>query len=313
MKEDSKDTLMVSIRCLVYNHAPYLRQCLDGFVMQQTNFRFEAIVHDDASTDGSAAIIREYAAKYPDIIKPIYENENQYSKRDGSLRRVMNAHIHGKYVAICEGDDYWTDPLKLQKQVDFLESHIDFSLCTHHFRVYHQETQEYESDWYAYKDVDFEFDLSYFVSRKAWVTQPLTILYRNSPKISEEYEHYKLRKDITLIYLLLKYGIGMLLKDDMGVYRLHGGGVWIGIKNEQRINAEIRYTLAIYDVERNQESATFIRNSIYGFGYIGYKYLWRHHKLYSKAMHVVLNELGLKVAMKTIFRSFNIFHKHFGY
>ena len=81
VEKDSRE-LMVSIRCLVYNHEPYLRQCLDGFVMQQTNFRFEAIVHDDASTDGSAAIIREYAAKYPDIIKPIYETENQYSKRD---------------------------------------------------------------------------------------------------------------------------------------------------------------------------------------------------------------------------------------
>ena len=89
--------------------------------MQQTSFPFEAIVHDDVSTDGSAAIIREYAEKYPDIIKPIYETENQYSKHDGSLRRIMDAAIHpaAKYVAVCEGDDYWTDPHKLQLQVDF--------------------------------------------------------------------------------------------------------------------------------------------------------------------------------------------------
>lgn len=125
--EDNK--ILVSIRCLVYNHEPYLRQCLDGFVMQKTNFSFEAIVHDDASTDGSAAIIREYAEKYPDIIKPIYETENQYSKHDGSLTRIMNAACRGKYVAICEGDDYWIDPLKLQKQVDFMESHPDYLLC----------------------------------------------------------------------------------------------------------------------------------------------------------------------------------------
>lgn len=120
MKENTSP-LMVTIRCLAYNHEPYIRQCLEGFVMQKTNFRFEAIVHDDASTDGTAAIIREYAKKYPDIIKPIFETENQYSKKDGSLRRIMDAHTHGKYVAICEGDDYWIDPLKLQKQVDFLE------------------------------------------------------------------------------------------------------------------------------------------------------------------------------------------------
>lgn len=133
MSKENNDLepLMVSIRCLVYNHEPYLRQCLDGFVMQKTTFRFEAIVHDDVSTDGSAAIIREYAEKYPDIIKPIFETENQYSKRDGSLRRVMDAHTRGKYTAFCEGDDYWTDPLKLQKQVDYMEKHPDCSLCFH--------------------------------------------------------------------------------------------------------------------------------------------------------------------------------------
>lgn len=121
--------VLVSIKCAVYNHEPYLRQCLEGFVMQKTNFRFEAIVHDDASTDGSAAIIREYAEKYPDIIKPIYETENQYSKHDGSLSRIVNAALRGKYVAMCEGDDYWIDPMKLQKQIDFLEAHPDYILC----------------------------------------------------------------------------------------------------------------------------------------------------------------------------------------
>lgn len=75
--------LMVTIRCITYNHEPYIRQCLEGFVMQKANFHFEAIVHDDASTDRTAAIIQEYAEKYPDIIKPIYETENQYSKMMG--------------------------------------------------------------------------------------------------------------------------------------------------------------------------------------------------------------------------------------
>ena len=115
--------ILVSIRCCTYNHESYIRQCLDGFVMQKTNFRFEAIVHDDASTDGTAAIIREYASRYPDIIKPIFEKENQYSKHDGSLSRILNSHMRGKYIAMCEGDDYWTDPYKLQKQVDYMENH----------------------------------------------------------------------------------------------------------------------------------------------------------------------------------------------
>lgn len=115
----------VIINCLVYNHEPYLRDCLEGFVMQQTNFPFKAVVHDDASTDNSAAIIREYAEKYPHIIEPIYETENQYSKHDGSLGRIMNAATLGRspYKAYCEGDDYWIDPLKLQKQVDYMDTH----------------------------------------------------------------------------------------------------------------------------------------------------------------------------------------------
>ena len=125
--------LMVTIRCITYNHEPYIRKCLEGFVMQKTNFRFEAIVHDDASTDGTAAIIREYAEKYPNIIKPILETENQYSKHDGSLDRIMNEHTHGKYVAMCEGDDYWTDPLKLQKQVDFLEKNPEYGMVHTYF------------------------------------------------------------------------------------------------------------------------------------------------------------------------------------
>lgn len=137
-----KEILMVTIRCAVYNHESYIRQCLEGFVMQKTNFRFEAIVHDDASTDCSATIIREYAEKYPDIIKPIFETENQYSKRDGSLARIMNEHTHGKYVAFCEGDDYWIDPFKLQKQVDALETNINVDACTHKQIQYHAITKE---------------------------------------------------------------------------------------------------------------------------------------------------------------------------
>ncbi len=136
-------TPLVIIKCLVYNHEPYLRQCLDGFVMQQTNFPFYAVVHDDVSTDNSAAIIREYAEKYPDIIHPIYETENQYSKGDGSLGRIMNeACKDAKYIALCEGDDYWTDPLKLQKQVDFLEANPEYGLCYTDFDMYNPQTNE---------------------------------------------------------------------------------------------------------------------------------------------------------------------------
>lgn len=119
----------VSVVCNAYNHEKYIRSALEGFVMQKTSFPFEVLVHDDASTDSTAGIIREYEIKYPDIIKPIYSTENQYSKNDGSLSRIQYGRVQGKYIALCEGDDYWTDPLKLQKQYDLLESHPEIDIC----------------------------------------------------------------------------------------------------------------------------------------------------------------------------------------
>ena len=136
---------LITVFCITYNHVKYIRVCLDGFVMQKTNFRFVAIIHDDASTDGTASIIREYAEKYPDIIQPIYETENQYSKQDGSIKRIMQEAINAtgcKYVAICEGDDYWTDPYKLQKQVDFLEGHPNVGLCYTDYNIYNEEKKK---------------------------------------------------------------------------------------------------------------------------------------------------------------------------
>ena len=123
--------IMVSVNCLVYNHAKYLRKCLDGFVMQKTNFKFEVLIHDDASTDGSQDIIREYEEKYPDIIKPIYQKENQYSKHIGINKTYQYPRVKGKYIAFCEGDDFWTDPYKLQKQFDIMEKNPNCSICVH--------------------------------------------------------------------------------------------------------------------------------------------------------------------------------------
>lgn len=127
--ESKEKEILVSISCITYNHAPYIRQCLDGFLMQQTNFAFEVLIHDDCSTDGTTEIIKEYELKYPDIIKPIYEEKNQYQQGKPSGSAIWNfPRAKGKYIAMCEGDDYWIDPLKLQKQVDILESDSNCSL-----------------------------------------------------------------------------------------------------------------------------------------------------------------------------------------
>ncbi len=119
---------IVTVITLAYNHESYIRECLEGIVMQKTNFAYELLIHDDASTDNTANIIREYEGKYPEIIKPVYQTENQYSKKTGIIRNILLPRIKSKYIAMCEGDDYWTDPYKLQKQVDFLEANPDYGV-----------------------------------------------------------------------------------------------------------------------------------------------------------------------------------------
>jgi glycosyltransferase involved in cell wall biosynthesis len=132
---------LVSIACITYNHEPYLRMCIDGFLLQKTSFPFEILIHDDASTDGSDQIIREYELKYPDLISPIYQIENQYSKGNKRiLVKFVFPKCRGKYIALCEGDDYWTDPLKLQKQVDFLEANQEYALVWTDVDFYSQST-----------------------------------------------------------------------------------------------------------------------------------------------------------------------------
>jgi len=120
---------LVSISCITYNHENFISDAIEGFLMQETTFPVEINIHEDASTDNTAKIIREYEKKYPNVLfNVIYQTENQYSKKDGSIRRIQHGRARGKYYAICEGDDYWIDPLKLQKQVNFLEENPDYIL-----------------------------------------------------------------------------------------------------------------------------------------------------------------------------------------
>ena len=156
---------LVSISCLTYNHAPYLRQCLDGFVMQITSFPIEILIYDDASGDGTQNIIEEYQKKYPDIIKPIYQTENQYSKgvKVGFVYNYSRA--KGEYIAFCEGDDYWTDPYKLQKQIDFLECYSDYVICSHRYRICLKEEKVMNDEIKPIGDLSdgMSFDLSFLM------------------------------------------------------------------------------------------------------------------------------------------------------
>ena len=141
-------TPLVSVLCLAYNHESYIEQCINGFVMQQCSFPFEVIIHDDASIDKSADIIQKYCSRYPELFVTILQHENQFSKHVPITTNHMFPIARGKYIAFCEADDYWVDPLKLQKQVNFMESHPDYSVCVHGCRLYDEQQQSFVDNQY---------------------------------------------------------------------------------------------------------------------------------------------------------------------
>lgn len=168
---------LVSIICITYNHAAYIRDCIDGFLMQQADFQFEIIIHDDASTDGTADIIRAYAELHPDIIRPIIQLENQYSKHHNFSRIIMPLLdiSKGDFIAFCEGDDYWIDPCKLKKQIYLLQTAHDLGLCYTDVNVLNQSKnrtlKNYLSNHHRFKIKKFEDQLieATFLAPCTWV------------------------------------------------------------------------------------------------------------------------------------------------
>lgn len=137
MSSDKK--IRVTVYCMAYNHANYIEQTLNGFVSQNTNFSVKYIIHDDASTDNTAEIIKRYEKQYPELIHGIYQHENQYSKGEKILAKFILPHIEGDYVAVCEGDDYWSDSSKLQRQIDMLDSNINCFMSVHKTKEIHED------------------------------------------------------------------------------------------------------------------------------------------------------------------------------
>ncbi len=240
----TKDQLpIVSICSLSYNHAPFVRKALDGFLMQEPPTGvsaedpwFEILIHDDASTDGTDAIIKEYAAKYPDKIFPLYEEINQYTHGGKGKMDFFNYNrARGKYIASCEADDYWTDPKKLQKQVDFMESHPEYSICFHDFIVHDCVREvEYESkDVRSYRSLAEKSPEGVDISISDYIEyrfgQPLTMLFRKFMFDFEWHNRYRYYRDTHEIYHLLKAGKGYWMNFNGGVYNIHGGGISGGL------------------------------------------------------------------------------------
>lgn len=218
---------LVSVCCITYNHGPFIRQCLDGILMQTTNFSFEVLIHDDASTDETQAIIKEYQRKFPGIVKPMIQKENQYSK---GLRGI-NVHfnfprVSGKYIAMCEGDDYWTDPYKLQKQVDFLESNTQYSICVHH-ALKIDENQKESNFLVKTKSSNNDFNVEDVLSVNGQFAPTASYLFKKEVLLElPEWMIHAPAGDIILELYSLKPGMGKVIDETMSVYRRNHKQSW---------------------------------------------------------------------------------------
>ncbi|MBO5836929.1 MAG: glycosyltransferase [Oscillospiraceae bacterium] len=182
--------VMVSVAMMAYNHEKYIRKALDGVLSQKCNFKYQIVVHDDASPDHTADIIREYAEKYPDIIIPIYQTENQYSQKV-NIRTFMDEKLTGKYLAFCECDDYWCDENKLQKQVDFLEAHPDFVAVGHNVKFIDEAGNDYQGvvpkAWTQMKSHVFTLREANNYQMWGQLASRLVVNYNRIPEFREKY------------------------------------------------------------------------------------------------------------------------------
>jgi glycosyltransferase involved in cell wall biosynthesis len=214
---------IVSISCITYNHENFIRDAIEGFLMQRTTFPVEILIHDDASTDKTAEIVREYEKKYPQLIKPIYQTENQYSKGIGVSTTFQFPRAHGKYIALCEGDDYWTDPLKLQKQVDFLEENPDCSLVCHNISdkvddILYPRPIVKENRYLTNEEI---------ILARGMMTSTLSLGFRK--KYVEYLPKWVVTSpvgDIPLVLYIMTQGNVFCFRDIMGVYRKNLSTSW---------------------------------------------------------------------------------------
>ena len=218
---------LVSIRCITYNHEKYIAQCIEGFLIQETNFPFEICIHDDASTDKTADIIRTYEEKYPKIIKPLYETENQWSKRGDTLTRIVDSMLNGDYIAMCEGDDYWTDPNKLQQQIDYLEGHPNCAVVVHHCSKYNDQTGKNEGTFPKFT-VERDVPVEEVILGGGGLFGTNTMVYRR-----EVLEYHKLAfwkaspvGDYPTILSCAHLGKVHFIPKVMSVYRIFSQGSW---------------------------------------------------------------------------------------
>lgn len=217
--------IMVSITCTAYNHENYIADAIEGFLMQKTDFAYEILIHDDASTDRTPEIIKEYESKYPNLIKPIYQTENQYSK--GVKVGILNEQrAKGKYIAICEGDDYWIDPYKLQKQVEYMESHPECSLCVHAaYKVDPNKVKLKSNIRPNYGNKEFKTEDIIIGGGGFFATNSMLYPTVLSEKLPDFYKNSSIGDYPLCIYLAIQ-GTVYYIDEVMSAYRVHVPNSW---------------------------------------------------------------------------------------
>jgi len=221
---------LLTIVCTTYNHEKFITQTIEGFLLQKTNFPIEIIIHDDCSTDGTQNIIRSYADKFPELIKPIYQSKNQYSQGI-KASTFIQPYCRGKYIAICEGDDYWVDPKKLQIQVDFLEANPDFVISSHDAFIV-DESGNHIKDSKLPDAHKRNYSGEELILAKAWLLT-MSWVYRNVIKDLAPERAKVTNGDIFFTSLIGHYGKSKYHAEiEPAAYRVHSGGVW-SMKSEQ--------------------------------------------------------------------------------
>lgn len=220
--------IMVSVCCITYNQEEYIRDALEGFLKQKVNFNYEIIIHDDASTDNTTNILKEYEKKYPNKIRVIYEKENQYQKGKKVGILTYN-YAKGKYVAICEGDDYWTDENKLQLQVDYMEKHPECTLCFHNAQVLDMADNSkkvfipYKKEFKQYIKKDYKYDVGELELLEFIPTASFMFRTENLHKIPDWFEKCFVG-DWPLKLIMTSFGYAYCINKVMSVYRKNAKG-----------------------------------------------------------------------------------------
>lgn len=216
---------LVSIICATYNQKDYIAQTIESFLMQKVDFPIEIIIHDDASTDGTAEIVRHYADKYPNLIKAILQKENQYSKKIKIWRTYMYPLATGEFIAECEGDDYWTDPNKLQTQIDFLRTHSEYSACVHQAVRYNDLKKEFLPPFPAEKN-ERDYSIEELILGGGGLFSTNSLVFRSKYNTNEPIWEICPVGDFPQILKFALKGKIHYFPKEMSCYRVFAKGSW---------------------------------------------------------------------------------------